>query len=276
MLINLKELLRDSHGGVASFNCIDLEMAKGCLLAAEKLKRPVVIGVATRHWMALGGKEFVPSLVGMCKNAKVPVALHLDHAKPTEKNIVEEALASGFTSIMIDGSSLSFEENVALTKEVIAMCRPFDASVEAELGPILGEEGVAGVVDASKSKNFTNPSEAKSFCEQTLVDALAIAVGTAHGIYKDVPKIQLDLINEIGSLTSTPLVLHGATGIPDEVIRESVKRGIRKVNFFSGLLTEAMDSIRKVKQEDTDYMALRLTLRKTWERVASDMISLYA
>ncbi len=276
MISNLKDLLLNSKGGIASFNTVDLEMAKGCILAAEELNRPIVMGVASRHWEVLDGKIFLASLSAMVKEAKVPIALHLDHAKPEQLDIINEAIEGGMTSIMIDGSTLPLRENIEVTKRVVELCHPLGISVEAELGAIIGDEGVANLVDASKSKKYTDPEDAKFFCQETGVDALAIAVGTAHGLYKDTPKLQLDLISEIYSVVGeTFLVLHGATGIPDEAIRGSVKRGIRKINFFSGLLQESMNTVRLVGDGDNDYVKLRKAIRETCKNTAKEIIALY-
>ena len=276
MVHTLEELFARSHGAVASFNCIDLEMARGCIEAAEAADHPVIIGVATRHWNAVGGRSFIPSLRAVCEAAAVPVALHLDHAKATQLDIVEEALAEGFTSIMIDGSTLPYEENVRVTQEVVSTAHGRGASVEAELGPLIGEEGVAAVVDASTVSKYTDPDEAHRFCQETGVDALAVAVGTAHGLYKDEPRLQMELISELNEKAAAPLVLHGATGVSDEAIREAVRRGVRKINYFSGLLVEAMETIVSATDPaDTDYLAFRLRLREGWKRRAAALIALY-
>lgn len=233
MITNLKNLLLNSKGGIASFNTVDLEMAKGCILAAEELNRPIVMGLASRHWEIVGGKIFLASLSAMVKEAKVPIALHLDHAKPEQLDMIKEAIESGMTSIMIDGSALPLKENIEITKKVVELCHPLDISVEAELGAIAGDEGVANLVDSSLTKKYTDPKDAEFFCKETGVDALAIAVGTAHGLYKDTPKLQLDLISEIYSVVGeTFLVLHGATGIPDEAIRSSIKEELEKSISF--------------------------------------------
>ncbi len=276
MLVNLKGILEESTGGIASFNCVDLEMARGCLDAAEASGRPVIIGVATRHWEVLGGKLFVPSLLSVCNSASVPVVLHLDHAKPSEVDIIQEALDSGFTSIMIDASKQSFTENVEITARVVSLAARYSAGTEAELGPILGDEGVAGVVDSGRSSVFTDPVEAARFCSETGIDALAVAVGTAHGLYKETPRLRQEIISEIAGKTDTPLVLHGATGIPDEAVREAVRRGIRKINFFSGLLVSAMDEVRNAASEgNNDYVALRQAMKNSWKITAEQMIRLY-
>ena len=276
MITNLKNLLLNSKGGIASFNTVDLEMAKGCILAAEELNRPIVMGLASRHWEIVGGKIFLASLSAMVKEAKVPIVLHLDHAKPEQLDMIKEAIESGMTSIMIDGSALPLKENIKITKKVVELCHPLDISVEAELGAIAGDEGVANLVDSSLTKKYTDPKDAEFFCKETGVDALAIAVGTAHGLYKDTPKLQLDLISEIYSVVGeTFLVLHGATGIPDEAIRSSIKRGIRKINFFSGLLQESMNTVRLVEDGDNDYVKLRKAIREACKKTAKEIITLY-
>jgi ketose-bisphosphate aldolase len=276
MLVNTKELLQDSRGGIASFNVVDFDMARACIEAAEEAQRPVIIGVAVRHWKTLGGPLFVPSVRALCLNSEVPAALHLDHAGPDNLNIIDQALESGFSSIMIDASKMPFRTNIEVTKGVVERARQFNASVEAELGPLLGEEGVAGLVDTGGTV-YTKPGEAAKFCNAVNVDALAVAVGTAHGLYKAEPEIQQDLISSIASETGTPLVLHGATGVPDEAIREAVRRGIRKINYFSGLLVDAMDILRQGRdRDDNDYLALRTELREAWRRRARSLIDLYA
>ena len=275
MLVNLKELLQQSEGGVASFNCVDFDMARGCLDAAEEQQRPVVLGIASRHWEFLGGAVFVPSLLALCRESSVPVALHLDHANPSQLDILEQALKAGFTSVMIDASGLSFQENIEITRRVVQRAAEFGASTEAELGPIPGQEGVAGAVESSGGV-YTDPREAQQFCAETGVDALAVAVGTAHGLYRDEPMIQQERISRLAADVSVPLVLHGATGVPDSAIREAVRRGIRKINFFSGLLVTAMDLVRNTTApDDNDYAGLRQKLREAWKNTAAEMIMLY-
>jgi len=276
MLMNCKELLENSRGGIASFNCVDFEMARACLEAGEEAGRPVIIGIAVRHWRALGGRLFVPSIRSLCVDVDIPSALHLDHAGPDDLDVIDEALDAGFSSIMIDASKKAFKTNVEVTRGVVQRARLFKASVEAELGPILGDEGVARLVDTGGAV-YTDPGEAGRFCAETGADALAVAVGTAHGLYKAEPKIQQDLISKIAKATGIPLVLHGATGVPDEAIREAVRRGVRKINYFSGLLVDAMDIIRRGREEeDNDYLGYREELREAWKKRARNLIDLYS
>jgi ketose-bisphosphate aldolase len=276
MLINCKEMLEKSRGAVASFNCVDFEMARACLEAGEEARRPVIIGIAVRHWKALGGRLFIPSIRALCVDADIPAALHLDHAGPADLDIIDEALDSGFSSVMIDASRKHFTTNIEVTRGIVQRARLFNASVEAELGPILGDEGVAGLVNAEGAV-YTDPREAVQFCADTGVDALAVAVGTAHGLYTAEPKIRQELISQIAEATGVPLVLHGATGVPDEAIREAVRRGVRKINYFSGLLVDAMDVIRRERnKDDNDYLGYREELRKAWKKRARFLIDLYS
>ncbi|WP_319476524.1 class II fructose-bisphosphate aldolase [Marispirochaeta aestuarii] len=276
MLINCKEMLEQSRGAIASFNCVDFEMARACLEAGEEARHPVIIGIAVRHWKALGGRLFIPSIRSLCVEADIPAALHLDHAGPEDLDIIDEALDSGFSSVMIDASRKPFAANVEVTRGIVQRARLFNASVEAELGPLPGDEGVAGLVDTREAV-YTDPQEAGEFCAETGVDALAVAVGTAHGLYTAEPEIQQELISRIARETGVPLVLHGATGVPDEAIREAVRRGVKKINYFSGLLVDAMDVIRRERSsDDNDYLRHRSELREAWKRRAGSLIQLYS
>lgn len=276
MLTTLQQIIETANGAIASFNCIDLEMARGCIEAAEAECQPVIIGVASRHWNVLGGAAFIPSLRKFCEEASVPVALHLDHAGPHEMHVFRSALDSGFSSVMMDGSKCSFEENVRVTSEAVSLAEKYGVGVEGELGPLAGIEGLANQVDASEMKKYTDPDEALQFCQHTGVSALAVAVGTAHGLYKDEPEIQQDLISLIAEKTGVALVLHGATGVPEDAIIEAVSRGVKKINYFSGLLVSAMDSIRAFQTVgDQDYLGFRMAMRQSWKDCARNLICLY-
>ena len=180
------------------------------------------------------------------EKASVPVCIHLDHGSSFE--LAMQALRTGYTSIMIDGSHSVFEENIALTKRVVDACAPSGVPVEAELGKVGGKEddldGGAG--------GYTVPEEAKEFAEKTGVDSLAVAIGTAHGVYSGVPKLDLDRLTEIRKLVDIPLVLHGASGLSDDAVRESIRRGICKVNFATELRIAYSDGVKKVLSENPE------------------------
>ena len=160
-----------------------------------------------------------------------------------------QALRTGYTSIMIDGSHDSFEDNIALTRRVTDACAPSGVPVEAELGKVGGKEDD---LEGGDGNPFTDPQQAKEFVERTGVDSLAVAIGTAHGLYKGVPKLDFDRLSAIRELVSIPLVLHGASGVPDEAVRESIRRGICKVNFATELRIAFSDGVKKYLAEDPD------------------------
>ncbi|MFW5994715.1 MAG: class II fructose-bisphosphate aldolase [Spirochaetia bacterium] len=278
MLKTFSETLSEANGAVGCFNIVDLGMAQAVAAAAEQEGAPAIIGVAARHWRAIDGAVYAPSLRAIAERSSVPIALHLDHAGPDETGLIQEALGVGFTSIMIDGSKLPFEDNCAVTRRVVELARPYNAGVEAELGAIAGEEGVAGLVDAGSDETmFTDPGMAQEFVKRCDIDALAVSIGTAHGLYKAEPKLQFELVSELRRRVSVPLVMHGASGIPEEAVAESVRRGIRKINYFSGFLVEAMNEVRASGSEgDTDYPAFRNRLIARWTADAADKIRLYS
>ncbi len=277
MLKSLETVLGETKKAVGSFNILDLDMARGVLDAAVEERRPVIIGIATRHWKAIHAPQLVPSLLAMIGDAPVSVALHLDHARPDQIDLIREALDLGFTGIMIDGSALPYGENLAVTAEVVSLSHRYNAGVEGELGALAGQEGVADTGhDAPQAMPYTNPVEAARFAEESGVDALAIAVGTAHGLYKDIPAISFETIAATAGITTVPLVMHGATGVSDEAVRRSVDSGIRKINFFSGLLVAAMDRVREHSGEKgNDYQAFKEKLIASYRVVARTQIRLY-
>lgn len=267
-----------SPAAVGSFNTLEPEMAQAVLDAAEAQNMPVMIGVATRHYHAIRTPLLAPALVRAIEQASVPAALHLDHAAPDELDTIREALDLGFSSIMIDGSRLPFEENVAVTAKVVEIAKPYGAGVEGELGGIAGEEGVADTGgDNPESLPYTDADEARRFVAETGVDALAIAVGTAHGIYKQTPHISNETIEKVAASVDVPLVMHGATGVSDAAIRQSVRSGIRKINYFSGLLQTAMDHVRDGSaRQDNDYLGFRQGMADRWRELAAEQMRLYA
>ncbi len=278
MLRSLREVLEWTSGAVGSFNVVDPLMALAVVSAAVQEGRPAIVGVATRHWEKMDAPVMVPSIRSIVERSSAAVALHLDHAKPSQLTIIREALDLGFTSVMIDGSTEPFEQNCAITEEVLKLAGRYGAGVEAELGAIAGEEGVAGLVDSHADESlYTDPGMAEAFVSRCEIDALAVSVGTAHGLYKAEPKLQLDLVSELARRVSVPLVLHGATGVPNSAIIESVERGVRKINYFSGLLVEAMDEVRTPRRpDDTDYLGFRRRLYERWKDDAAEKIRLYA
>lgn len=241
MLVNMKELLADAQKGnyaVGSFSVANMEMVLGVLQAAEELKAPVILQIAEVRLKQSPLELIGPLMVAAAKNAKTPVAVHFDHGKTVEK--ISQALKLGFTSVMFDGSHLPLDENIEMTKQVMALAVPYGAAVEAEIGCVGGSE------DGSEdiAINCTKPQDAVRFEKETKVDALAIAIGNAHGNYKSTPHLRFDILAEVNEKTSTPLVLHGGTGIsPDDFVRCS-KTGIKKINIATATFDSVENSVR--------------------------------
>lgn len=238
MLVNMRDLLSDAQKGnyaVGSFSVANMEMVLGVLKAAEELNAPVILQIAEVRLKQSPLALIGPLMVAAAENAKTPVAVHFDHGKTAEK--IQEALEIGFTSVMFDGSHLPVDENIAQTKNIIKMAKEYDAAVEAEIGCVGGSE------DGSEdiAINCTHPADAVKFIQETGVDALAIAIGNAHGNYKSTPKLRFDILEECANLVNTPLVLHGGTGIsPDDFVKCS-KTGIKKIN----IATATFDAVEK-------------------------------
>lgn len=238
MLANLNDVLLEAKKGkyaVGLFNTVNLEMARGVIAAAEELNSPVIIGTAEVLLPYAPLEELSYLLLPMAKKAKVPVVVHLDHGLKEET--CRKALELGFTSIMYDCSTDDYETNVMKVKKMADLAHSYGATIEAELGHVGDNEGSnegdSHLVDPSLF--YTEPSQAKDFIEKTGADALAIAVGTAHGAYKLPPKLDFDRISEIASVIDTPLVLHGGSGLSESDFSKAVQCGICKVNIFTDI-----------------------------------------
>ena len=232
MLVNLKEILKiadERNIAICAFNTPNMTSARAIIAAAEELGQPVIIMHAQIHEeMGLCAMdEVAPMMLGYAKKASVPVCVHLDHG--TDLDYIARGLELGFTSVMYDGSALSEEENTENTKKAVALAAKTGASVEAEIGSMGSREG--GGADGSSI--YTDPETAKKFVEETGIDALACAFGTAHGFYASTPKLDFERVSKINSLISVPIVMHGGSGVSVEDYREVIKRGVRKVNYYT-------------------------------------------
>ena len=234
MLVSMKEMLADAAKGgyaVGGFNCASLESAMAAVRASEEMGMPFILQHATVHEQYLPLSIAGPLMLRLARDAKTPVAVHLDHGSSVPHCL--RALAMGFTSVMFDGSTLPYEENVAATAQVARTAHELGATVEAELGSMPSNfKGELG--DYAPEDFYTKPEEAADFAERTGVDALAISFGTVHGIYKTTPKLSLDVIEKVRAATNgLPLVMHGGSGLSDGDYREAIARGIRKVNYYT-------------------------------------------
>lgn len=236
MLVTLHDVLRDAKQkqyAVGLFNTVNLEMAKGVIAAAEEADSPVIIGTAEVLLPFSSLRELAPMLVPLAKKARVPVVLHFDHGLTSEK--IVEAIDLGFSSIMYDCSTNSFEDNCKEVASMVRFAHARGVSVEGELGHVGANEGGAESTGTEDHSIYTEPADALRFVQETGVDALAVAIGTAHGAYKSTPKLDFDRLREIAELVDTPLVLHGGSGLSDEDFRRSVANGIAKINIFTDI-----------------------------------------
>ncbi len=243
MLVNLKEILAIAEKGnfaIPAFNVYNMETVMGVINAAEELNAPVILQSYSRLFTNEEAYFLAPIVLAAAKKAKVPVCFHLDHG--ASEHEVVRALTYGATGIMIDASSLPFEENKSYTARVAELCAHVGVPVEGELGHI-------GSVNDESMAEFTDPGEAKAYVDATGVSALAILVGTAHGRYKKAPKLDIERISKIKELTGIPLVLHGGSGVPDDQIKAAVNAGIRKINFGTDLCYSFLDKVFETSRE---------------------------
>ncbi|NNJ30420.1 class II fructose-bisphosphate aldolase [Lacrimispora defluvii] len=250
-LVKMKDLLNqasEQNRAVGAFSVGNLEMIKGAVKAAEEMNTPIILQIAEVRLPHSPLSLMGPMMVEAARNAKVEIAVHLDHGKTI--GVLRQALEYGFTSVMMDGSTLPFEENINKTLEAVRLAKEYGATVEAELGLVGGSE------DGSTDEGIrcTNPEDAKVFCEKTGVDALAVAIGNAHGNYPVAPRLAFDVLKAIDEKTDVPLVLHGGTGITPEDFRKAVGLGIRKINIatasFDSLTREAEKYLKSEGRHD--------------------------
>lgn len=254
MLVNLNDVLKKAqqgHYAVGLFNTIDTDMLEAAIGAAEELRSPIVIGTAEVLLPYGELKLIAPSVVAAAKRATVPVVVHFDHGLTYSRCV--EALQLGFSSIMFDGSAGNADENIANTREIVKMAHAMGVSVEAEIGHV----GEASTEDNAVSDQYTTPEEAAAFVEATGVDALAVAIGTAHGAYKTRPCLDLERLRAIRAKVDTPLVLHGGSGLSDEDFRNTVRDGIAKVNIFTDLCVAGQRAMAEAAARGLDYLGIR-------------------
>lgn len=248
-LVTTKSILNKAQEGkyaIGAFNVENMEMVMAVISAAEEMNAPVIMQTTPSTVKYASLDYFLANARVAASQAKVPVVMHLDHGSSFE--LAAQAFRAGYTSIMIDGSHSSFEDNIKISKAVVDMCKPAGIAVEAELGKVGGKEDDLDGGDGG----FTDPQEAKEFVERTGVDSLAVAIGTAHGMYKGEPKLDLDRLSQIKEVVSIPLVLHGGSGIPDSKVQESIERGICKVNYATELRIAFTNGVNKYLKENKD------------------------
>lgn len=250
-LVTLKEILKEANEqyyALPAFDTVDHVSAEAVVEAAEAQNRPVILMYPEAAFSTVNVDTFFPFLRRLAQRAAVPVALHLDHGQTLEA--VMKAIHNGFSSVMVDGSSLPLEENIALTRKIVEIAHAAGVSVEAEIGHVAGGEGKFEGSDVDESM-YTRPEDAKTFCDATDVDALAVAIGTVHGVYKGVPKLDIPRLRTIKELVNIPLVLHGGSGVSDEEFAKAIAAGINKINLFTEISMAAVkQSVDFANQSD--------------------------
>ncbi len=248
-LVTTKQMLLDAQKNgyaVGAFNVENMEMVQAVIAAAEELKSPVIMQTTPSTLKYADVDYFYANVAAAAKKASVPVVMHLDHGNSFD--LAMQAYRAGYTSIMIDGSHSVFEENIAVTKAVVDACHPGGVPVEAELGKVGGKEDD---LDGGNG-GYTEPSEAAEFVQATGIDSLAVAIGTAHGVYKGIPKLDVERLSQIREVVSIPLVLHGTSGVPDDAVRECIRRGICKVNYATDLRIAFTNGVKEVLTANPD------------------------
>ena len=254
MLVNLNEVLKKAQKGkyaVGLFNTTDTDMLQAVIEAAEESNSPVILGTAEVLLPYGELKLIAPSVIAAAKRASVPVVVHYDHGLTFERCL--EALQLGFSSVMFDGSAKAYGQNIEETKEIVKIAHAFGASVEGEIGHV----GEAAQGDESLENMYTTVAEAKEYLENTGVDALAVAIGSAHGVYKKKPKLNIERLKEIAGAVSVPLVLHGGSGLSDDDFKNTIRNGIAKVNIFTDLCLAGERAMKDGAEKKLGYLETR-------------------
>lgn len=247
-LVTLKELMKDAEAkryAVGAYNVINLEMIRGIIAGAEEARSPVILSFAEVHIPLVPLEVIAPIILAAARQARVPIAVHLDHGQDHE--ILIRAMQLGFSSVMFDGAHLPLEENIRQTNEISKIAKALGVSVEAELGKILRPEGGGAeeeIEEYDPDDVYTNPQEAQTFIAHTDVDALAVAYGTAHGVYLTEPVLDFERLKLIKELTGLPLVMHGGSGLDEAAYVTSIQCGIRKLNYYSNMAHEVANTLQ--------------------------------
>ena len=274
MLVNLKEILaiaEERKCAVGAFNTPNLECLLAVIDAAQKLDSPVIISHAELHESISPLEKIGPVMVQAAEKAGVPVCVHLDHGEALE--YIEKSLEIGVTGSMYDGSLLPYEGNLVSTKKAVAMAKNYNAGVEAELGAMPSREGG----EASSGPVYTDPAQAVEFCRETGIDALAPSFGTAHGIYKAKPMLDLERVRIISEKTGLPLVMHGGSGISEEDYRRAIRAGIRKINYYTYMSNAGTRAVQELlaKEDVTFFHDLAFAAQKAMQADAEKAMTVF-
>lgn len=276
MLVTLNEILKIAEGrhcAVGAFNTPNLECITAVLAATEKLNQPVILSHAQLHENVAPLAVIGPAMVMFAKAAKAPVCVHLDHCEGLD--YLQTALDIGFTGVMYDGSALPYEENAATCRKAVQMAHAVGVSVEGEIGTLPSREDGSA---QSAGPVYTDPDLAVQFCRETGIDALAPSFGTAHGIYKSKPVLDLTRVKTISEKTGLPLVMHGGSGVSDEDYRTAIKNGIRKINYYSYMSKAAVNAAKAMldSQDVTFYHDLAMTAQLAMQADAERAMGIFS
>lgn len=273
MLTSFKEILHDAYENryaVGAFNCLSLENAMGAIQAAEELRSPIILQLAEVQFPYSPIELMAPIFLELARKATVPVCVHLDHGQSFET--CAKAISLGFNSVMIDSSTLPFEQNIALTKRVVDMAKAFGVDVEAELGMV----GTIGVDATSTDDVYTNVEESARFISETGIDALAIAIGNMHGKYVATPRLNIERLKEIRQRNQLPLVLHGGSGTSEEDFKSCIHNGICKINVATAIQLGVTEKVRRyVAEEGANYIDMKYVIMKASKEVVSYHMNLF-
>lgn len=283
MLTSLENVLNyaeEKEIAIGSFNTPNLESLRAVITAAEELKVPVIVQMAQCHEPLIPLSIIGPIMVDEARRAAVPVCVHLDHGETVE--YIEEALKMGFTSCMFDGSTLPFEDNIRITKQVVALAKSYGANVEAELGSMGEREFGEGTSVDDDTKIYTDPALAGEFVKRTGIDAIACSFGTTHGLYLTKPKLNFDIVRQVRRNTENlPVVMHGGSGVSSEGYRDSIRAGVRKINYFTYMDkaggAAANEYLKDLKPEEPAfYSSIRLAAEKAMKENVLEAMKVFA
>lgn len=273
MYVNFNNMLKEAyaaHRAVGSFNWYNYETLAGIIEAAEAAKSPVIASFGAKYLSNMTLKTAVALTKSLAEEASVPVCLHLDHC--SDKLTIMQAIDAGFGSVMYDGSRLSFDENVANTKEICDIAHECSVSVEAELGSLAaGDNSHEGSAD--DREEYTSPKSAAGFVRYTGVDALAVSIGTVHGMYKGTPNIRVDILSEINAAVGIPLVLHGGSGTPEDKLLSCIDNGIAKINVNTEISEYVVNHTRAYLAENAPHYSVLSLKQRAW---VGEIVAKYA
>ncbi len=260
MMVNLSAVLNDARRhkyAVGSFNVYSYETIRGVIEAGNELGYPTIVAFGENYLKNMALDEVAAIVGAMAQKAKIPLVLHLDHCKSFD-NIVR-AIRAGFTSVMYDGSSLPFAENMKQTAQIVRMAHAANTSVEAELGALAGGEFSN---EEAAAEIYTDPEQAAQFTAATGVDALAVSIGTVHGMYKGIPRIEIGVLQKIAAVADIPLVLHGGSGTPENIVRECIQNGIAKINVNTEISVYTVEKVKALLATGEHYHLSQLALKE--------------